>query len=175
MDAINDRNVLPFRVDYIRTMEADEAIEDEEVWDIDREKAMLAPDRIELVTRYILEHFDQKTCRGDRSYVYNALTNIEEVATAERGRVEEIKRQQRLSGFNSIFAVSSVQAARLYYDEFQRQMRRDPARQLKVTTIFSYAANEEETEDGLLGEENSEDTSALDGSIGDGSRELFYI
>ena len=167
VDAINDRNVLPFRVDYIRTMESDEAIEDEEVWDIDREKAMMAPERIEMVTQYILEHFDQKTYRGDRSYVYNALTNIEDVASAGRGRVEEIRKRQCLSGFNSIFAVSSVQAARLYYDEFQRQMKENPTRRLRVATIFSYAVNEEESEDGLLGEENPEDTSALDGSSRD--------
>ena len=114
VDAINDKNVLPFRVDYIKTMDTDEEITDEMVWDINREKAMMAPKRIELVTRYILEHFDQKTYRGDKTYIFNALTNIEEVASAERGTVEEIKQQQRLSGFNSIFAVASVPMAKLY-------------------------------------------------------------
>jgi type I restriction enzyme R subunit len=53
-----------FRVDYIKTMDTDEEITDEMVWDINREKAMMAPKRVELVTRYILEHFDQKTYRG---------------------------------------------------------------------------------------------------------------
>ncbi|MCI1751099.1 MAG: hypothetical protein LKI17_07240 [Megasphaera cerevisiae] len=45
-------------------MDTDEEITDEMVWDINREKAMMAPKRVELVTRYILEHFDQKTYRG---------------------------------------------------------------------------------------------------------------
>ena len=163
VDAINDKNVLPFRVDYIKTMEMDADIDDEKVWDIDREKAFMAPRRIELVTKYILDHFDQKTYRGDKTYVYNTLMNVAEVASAESGAVEEVKRKQRLSGFNSIFAVASVQAAKLYYAEFKKQMAADPTKQLRIATIFSYAANEEENEDnGLLGEENSEDTSALD-------------
>lgn len=161
VDAINDKNVLPFRVDYIKTMDVEEEITDEMVWDINREKAMMAPKRIELVTRYILEHFDQKTYRGDKSYIFNILTNIEEVASAERGAVEEIKQKQRISGFNSIFAVSSVPMAKLYYQEFQRQMAADPTKKLRVATIFSYGANEEEA-DGILDEENPEDTSALD-------------
>ena len=161
VDAINDNNVLPFRVDYIKTMDVDEEITDEMVWDINREKAMMAPKRIELVTKYILDHFDQKTYRGDKTYIYNTLTNIQEVASAERGAVEEIKRSQRLSGFNSIFAVASVPMAKLYYQEFKRQMELDPTKHLRIATIFSYAANEEEV-DGLLDEENPEDTTALD-------------
>ncbi len=161
VDAINDRNVLPFRVDYIKTMDAEESIDDEMVWDINREKAMMAPERIRLVTKYILDHFDQKTYRNDKKYVYNTLMNVSDVASGARGAVEEIKQQQRVSGFNSIFAVASVPMAKLYYEEFQKQMAADPAKQLRVATIFSYAANEEESE-GLLGEENSEDTSALD-------------
>ncbi|MBS4900823.1 MAG: type I restriction endonuclease subunit R, partial [Clostridiales bacterium] len=54
VDAINDKNVLPFRVDYVKTMGMDEDIDDEQVWDIAREKAMMAPERIKLVTEYIL-------------------------------------------------------------------------------------------------------------------------
>ena len=76
VDAINDKNVLPFRVDYIKTMDADKDIDDEQVWDINREKAFMAPQRISLVTKYILDHFDQKTYRGDKTYIYNQLTNI---------------------------------------------------------------------------------------------------
>lgn len=161
VDAINDKNVLPFRVDYIKTMDTEEEISDEMVWDINREKAMMAPQRIALVTKYILEHFDQKTYRGDKTYIFNSLTNIAEVASAERGAVEEIKQKQRVSGFNSIFAVASVPMAKLYYQEFQKQMAADLTRKMRVATIFSYGANEEET-DGILDEENSEDTSALD-------------
>lgn len=162
VDAINDKNVLPFRVDYIKTMEADEEITDEMVWDINREKVMMAPERIRLVTQYILEHFDQKTYRGDKTYIYNTLINIAEVASAKRDdEVEEIKKKQRISGFNSIFAVASVPMAKLYYQEFKRQMGADPTKKLRIATIFSYGANEEES-DGILDEENSEDTSALD-------------
>ena len=162
VDAINDKNVLPFRVDYIKTMEVDEEITDEMVWDINREKVMMAPERIRLVTQYILEHFDQKTYRGDKTYIYNTLINIAEVASAKRDdEVEEIKKKQRISGFNSIFAVASVPMAKLYYQELKRQMAADPTKKLRIATIFSYGANEEESE-GILDEENSEDTSALD-------------
>ena len=162
VDAINDKNVLPFRVDYIKTMDAEPDIDDKEVWDINREKAFLAPERIQLVTDYILAHFDQKTYRGEKTYTFNVLQNIAEVASAsDRQQIEEIKQKQRVNGFNSIFAVSSVDAAKLYYAEFQRQMAEDPQRRLKVAVIYSYGANEEET-DGILDEENPEDTSALD-------------
>ena len=164
VDAINDKNVLPFRVDYIKTMDMEEDIDDKEVWDINREKAYLAPERIRLVTEYILTHFDQKTYRGDKTYTYNVLQNIAEVASASgRDAIEEVKRKQRISGFNSIFAVSSVDAAKLYYAEFKRQMEADPTKKLRVAIIYSYGANEEEA-DGILDEENSEDTSALDAS-----------
>ena len=161
VDAINDKNVLPFRVDYISTMSMEEEITDEMVWDINREKAMMAPERIRLVTEYILDHFDQKTYRGDKTYIYNTLTNISQVASAKRDEVEEIKEKQRISGFNSMFAVSSVSMAKLYYQEFKRQMAANPTKKLRIATIFSYGANEEES-DGILAEENSEDTSALD-------------
>lgn len=161
VDAINDKNVLPFRVDYIKTMDTGWDIDDEQVWDIDREKAFMASQRISLVTKYILDHFDQKTYRGDKAYIFNQLTNISDVASAERGAVEEIKQKQRVSGFNSIFAVASVDMAKLYYDEFRKQMKADPTKQLKIAVIYSYAPNEEEA-DGNIDEENPEDTSALD-------------
>ena len=166
VDAINDKNVLPFRVDYIKTMDAEEDITDEMVFDIDRERTYMAPQRIALVTKYILEHFDQKTYRGDKSYVFNTLTNISDVASAAHGKVEEIKQKQRISGFNSMFAVSSVEAAKAYYQEFKKQMAEDPSKKLRIATIYSYGANEEET-DGILDEENPEDTTNLDQSSRD--------
>ncbi len=165
VDAINDKNVLPFRVDYIKTMDTEDDIDDEMVWDIAREKAMMAPERIAGVTKYILDNFDRKTYRGDKTYAFNALQNISEVASGKNGAVEEIKAKQRLSGFNSIFAVASVPMAKLYYEEFKKQMAADPAKKLRIATIFSYAPNEEA--DGILDEENSEDTSALDQSSRD--------
>lgn len=167
VDAIRDKNVLPFRVEYHKTMDMGEDIDDKEVWDINREKAFLAPERIRLITEYILTHFDQKTYRGDKTYTFSVLQNIAEVASANgRQQIEEIKQKQRVSGFNSIFAVSSVDAAKLYYAEFQRQMAANPQQRLKVAVIYSYGANEEET-DGILDEENPEDTSALDQSSRD--------
>ena len=162
VDAINDKNVLPFRVDYIKTMDAEPDIDDKEVWDINREKAFLAPERIRIVTDYILTHFDKKTYRGDKTYTFSVLKNVSEVASASgRQQIDETKQKQRVSGFNSIFAVSGVDAAKLYYAEFQRQMAEHPQRRLKIAVIYSYGANEEET-DGILDEENTEDTSALD-------------
>ena len=128
VDAINDKNVLPFWVDYIKTMDAESDIDDKRVWDIDREKAYMTPQRIEQITRYILEHFDQKTYRGGKAYQFNILANIAEVASSKNGAVKEIKRKQRLSGFNSIFAAASVEIAKRYYWEFQRQMAADPAK-----------------------------------------------
>lgn len=167
VDAINDKNVLPFRVDYIKTMDMDPDIDDKEVWDINREKAFMAPERIRLVTEYILDHFDQKTYRGSKTYTFNVLQNIADVASAGgRDAIAEIKQKQRVSGFNSIFAVSSVDAAKLYYGEFQRQMSANPTKKLRVALIYSYGANEEEA-DGILDEENSEDTSALDSTSRD--------
>lgn len=160
VDAINDHNVLPFRVDYIKTMDEEPDIDDKAVWDIDREKAFLAPERIRLVTQYILDHFDQKTYRNQRYYRMSTLTNIAQVASGKQGAVEEIKQPQRVSGFNSILAVASVEMAKLYYREFQQQMAAEPAKQLRVAVIYSYGANDPE-EDGILGEENSEDTSGL--------------
>ena len=170
VDAINDKNVLPFRVDYVKTMDMGEDIDDEQVWDIAREKAMMAPERIKLVTEYILNNFDRKTYRGDKTYIYNTLTNISEVASGKNGAVEEIKQKQRVSGFNSIFAVASVPMAKLYYQEFKKQMEADPTKKLRIATIYSYGANEaeyDESTSGILDEENSEDTSALDQSSRD--------
>ncbi len=160
VDAINDKNVLPFKVEYHKTMEVEPDIDDEMVLDIDRKKAFEEPKRIKKITSYILDHFDQKTYRGDKTYIFNSLTNISDVASAERGKVEEIKQKQRLSGFNSIFAVSSVDMAKAYYEEFRKQIKADPTRTIKFAVIYSYSANEEEEED-ILEEENPEDASQL--------------
>lgn len=162
VDAINDRNVLPFRVDYIKTMDIDDEMIDEQVFDINREKAFMAPARIKLVSEYILNNFNRKTYRNDKTYSLSVLQNIAEVAAAKgKDPVEEIKAKQRLSGFNSIFAVSSIPMAKLYYEEFKRQMAAHPEKKLKMAIIYSFGANEEDA-DGILDEENPEDTSALD-------------
>ena len=166
VDAINDKNVLPFRVDYIKTMDKEPDIDDKEVWDIDREKAYLAPERISKVVEYILDHFDQKTKRNERAYQFRHLVNVSEVAAAKSGDVEEIRNNVHVKGFNSIFAVSSVEAAKLYYAEFKKQMTEHPEKAIKIATIFSFAANEGEV-DGMLDEENSDSTADLDASSRD--------
>ncbi len=164
VNAISDRNVLPFRVEYISTMREKEEIKDEKVVDIDRERALLAPARIRNVTGYILGHFNRKTRCNDRSFDFNMLTNVAAVASAsDHRKAEEIRQKIRMTGFNSIFAVASIDAAKLYYSEFKRQMAADPARRLKVALIYSFNVNEPEAE-GFLDEENSEDTSRLDAS-----------
>ena len=167
VDAINDGNVLPFRIDYVNTMKMKEDVKDKDVSAIDRERAMLAPKRIAEVTKYILEHFDQKTKRDSRAYEFNKLTNIKEVASDKfRNKVQEIKDRVRLTGFNSIFAVASIDMAKAYYEEFQKQMEADAGKKLKVALIYSFGANED-SDDGILIEENSEDTSNLDESSRD--------
>lgn len=128
------------------------------------------PRRVKEIVKYILEHFDQKTKRNGKTYSFRALRNIEAVATDKtRGQVAEVKDSVRLSGFNSIFAVSSIAMAKAYYLEFKRQMQDLPeAKRLRVATIFSYAPNEDvEDANGMLGEENSDDTSQLDASSRD--------
>ncbi|MEE0835835.1 MAG: type I restriction endonuclease subunit R [Clostridia bacterium] len=167
VDAINDKNVLPFRVDYIKTMDMEPDIDDKQVADIDRERAYLAPERISLVTKYILDHFNAKTYRNEKTYSFSVLQNIETAACSDGWKtVKEIRQKQRLSGFNSIFAVSSVDAAKLYYSEFKRQMSENPTKKLKTALIYSYSANEEES-DGMIDEENLEDTNNLDKSSRD--------
>jgi type I restriction enzyme R subunit len=144
VDAIQDKNVLPFRIDYVNTIRAPEDLPDEEVPAIDTEMALLAPERIRQVVGYTLEHFDQKTKRSS-SYPL-------------QGR--------RVRGFNALFATASIPAARLYYAEFKAQQEgRTPDNRLKVATIFSYAANEDVGDDYL--DEEGFETSALDQSSRD--------
>ncbi len=139
VDAIADKNVLPFKVDYVSTVREAEDIEDKKVSDIDREAVLASPERLSNIVAYIREHFDQKTKR-------NSFYKLQE---------------RRMAGFNSIFAVSSIDAAKKYYAEFKRQLADVPSdKRLKVATIYSFGVNEEEL-DGVM-DENSEDTSGLD-------------
>ena len=144
VDAINDKNVLPFRIDYVNTVRQGDAVVDKQVSAIDTEKALLAPQRVHKVVEYIREHFDQKTKRN------------ETYRLAER----------RVAGFNSIFATASIDAAKIYYNQFGLQQSGLPeAQRLKVALIYSYAANEGEP-DGLLDDEEFE-THRLDQSSRD--------
>ena len=169
VDAIQDGNVLPFRIDYINTTKAKDGLSDEEeVFDIEREKALLAQGRISEITKYILEHFYQKTKRNEKSYDFSKLLNIKEVAK-NQGKVEEIKDKVKITGFNSIFAVASIDAAKKYYTEFKKQQQNlIPDQRIRVATIFSWNPNEgsEFEQDGLF-DENNENTNGLDQSSRD--------
>lgn len=170
VNAISDKNVLPFRVEYYQTFREQENIQDMKVLDIDREKALASPKRVQRIVAYILEHFNQKTKRSDKSYLFNKLTNVEEVAKCKgRDKPVEKKNWIRATGFNSIFAVSSIDMAKLYYEEFTRQQDAHPERpRLKVALIYSFGVNEDEPESaGFLGEESSEGTAGLSKSSRD--------
>ena len=161
VDAINDENVLPFRIDYVNTLKTKEDILDKQISAIDRERIMSAPERVSAVVKYILEHFDQKTKRSSY-YSYRVAQNIEQMASAKKGEVKEEKMTQKLAGFNAMFAVASIDMAKAYYNEFKAQQAHLPeAQRLKIATIYSYGANEEEI-DGILVEENPESTTNLD-------------
>ena len=140
VDAINDGNVLPFRIDYVNTIKPKEDIEDENVNAINTEEVLSSHERIAKVVEYIINHFDQKTIR-------NSLYDL---------------RGKRLNGFNSIFAVSSIPVAKKYYLEFKKQLAKT-AKDLTIATIYSFAANEEDTADGILDDEGFE-TELLDQS-----------
>jgi type I restriction enzyme R subunit len=166
VDAITDKNVLPFRIDYIRTIREADDVNDSQVRDIDREKALCAPERISNIVTYIREHFDQKTKRNSKPYAFTRLANVYEAASAkDRNAIEEVKEKIRLSGFNSLFAVNSIDVAKLYYTEFKKQQTEIPAlARLKVATIFSYSPNETDDELDGIEDESSEGTEGLDAS-----------
>jgi len=139
VDAIADKNVLPFKVDYVSTVREAENIEDKKISDIDREAILSSPERLANIVTYIRDHFDQKTKR-------NSFYKIKD---------------RRLAGFNSIFAVSSIEIAKKYYAEFKKQLKDLPSdKQLKIALIYSFGVNDEDL-DGMI-DENSEDTSGLD-------------
>ena len=140
VDAINDGNVLPFRIDYINTIKAKEGMTDKEVEAINTEEALSSPERVSNVVSYIIEHFDQKTKR-------NSFYDL---------------KGQRVNGFNSMFAVASIPMAKKYYLEFKKQLE-EKQKDLTIATIYSYAQNEEDTSDGILDDEGFE-TNLLDKS-----------
>jgi type I restriction enzyme R subunit len=164
VDAINDKNVLPFRIDYIKTITLPDDIRDKQVSAIDTERALLAPERIRQVVGYTLEHFDQKTKRSS-GYLHSVIANTSDIVLG-KGRVEEVKQRRRLTGFNALFATASIEAAKRYYLEFKQQQEAlGPDRRLKVGIIYSYAPNED-IGDYYLDEEGF-DTDALDQSSRD--------
>ena len=140
VDAINDGNVLPFRIDYVNTIKKKDGIKDKEVARIDEAGALADDKRVKKIVEYIIEHFDQKT---KRNLHYDL-------------------KGQRMSGFNSMFAVASIDMAKKYYLEFKKQLE-EKQKDLTIATIFSFAANEEDRADGIIDDEGFE-TELLDKS-----------
>lgn len=134
-DAIRDQKVLKFMVDYNDVRPQFKSIESEQdltkLSAAENKKALLHPTRIAEISRYVLDHFDQKTHR---------LTG---------------------KGFNAMFAVSSVDAAKAYYQELQNQQK-DSEKPLKIATIFSYAANESQVAIGEIDDESFSPTDLAD-------------
>lgn len=147
VDAINDKNVLPFRIDYVNTIKATEGLSDKQVSAIDTERALLAPERLRQVAEYVREHFDQKTKRAQHYSLQG----------------------KRVHGFNALFATASIDAAKRYYIEFKQQQQQQevltPDQRLKIGIIFSYAANEDVGDDYL--DDEGFETSSLDQSSRD--------
>jgi type I restriction enzyme R subunit len=137
-DAIRDEKVLKFKVDYNDVRPQFKAIESEQdekkLSAAENKQALLHPDRIQEITQYILNNFRQKTHRLQAS----------------------------AKGFNAMFAVSSVDAAKLYYESF-RDLQKGSDKPLRVATIFSFAANEEQDAVGDILDE-SFDVSAMNSS-----------
>jgi len=137
-DAIRDEKVLKFKVDYNDVRPHFKAIETEQderkLSAAENKQALLHPDRIREITQYILNNFRQKTHRL----------------------------QAGVKGFNAMFAVSSVDAAKLYYESF-KALQKASDKPLRVATIFSFAANEEQDAVGDILDE-SFDVSAMNSS-----------
>ena len=130
-DAIRDEKVLKFKVDYNDVRPQFKSIETEKNLEkltaLEKKQAFLQPKRIEQIAQYVLDNFKQKTHR------FNAGNN----------------------GFNAMFAVSSVDAAKIYYETFKR-LQSAVKNPLKIATIFSFAANEEQDAIGDIADESFE-------------------
>lgn len=137
-DAIRDEKVLKFKVDYNDVRPQFKALETEtdeiKLTAAENKRLLLHPDRIKEVSQYILKNFKLKTHRN----------------------------QGGQKGFNAMFAVNSVEAAKLYYEELNN-LQKDDEKKLKIATIFSYAANEEQNAVGDIQDESFE-PSAMDSS-----------
>lgn len=162
INAIGDNNVLRFHVDYESTMKMKSDVERKLVWGIEKDEALHDPRRIEIVTRYIIDRFGEKTKQEDEAYSFNKLLNVGEVVKKGRNAEEE-KHTYKTRGFNSILAVDKVKTAIMYYNEFKKQLAEDGAHRLRVATIYTYSANEaEEDEWGFEDDENPESTEQMD-------------
>lgn len=140
VDAINDENVLPFRIDYVNTIKRKDGA-DEKIEAIDTESALSNSKRISQIVGYVLDNYDRKT-KQTASYMMKG---------------------KRVKGFNSIFACQSVEMAVAYYNEFKKQIA-DKKSNLTIATIYSFAANEANdvyAASGMMDDEDM-DTSGMD-------------
>ena len=153
VDAIKDKNVLPFKYDYVGRVDIKDDVQDEKVYAIDVEKAFDNKMRISMITSYIIDNFDNKTKAGN--YMFKAIDNVSELAKGKAS--SEIKVARSLNGFNSIFAVANIDMAKKYYEEFKKQPN-----DLKIALIYSFGVNDA-IDDGLF-DENSESTTELNQS-----------
>lgn len=138
VDAIRDENVLPFRIDHIKTIKERDEYPDEKVYDIYRQGAYQAAERVDLIVNYVLDHYTQKTKR-DRNYLL---------------------KDQRVMGFNSIFATASIPMAKIYYSAFKRLQEERGGEKLKIALIYSFGPNE--SDDGCGLPDESFDVESLD-------------
>ncbi len=165
IDAIRDRNVLKFKVDYVSTVKSKNLNDHKKVWGIDTEEALSAPIRISNNVSYILEHFSKKTKRNE-IYCKFVIKNVSDVAKSNK--TAESKSKEHANGFNSIFAVESIPMAMRYYEEFKKQQESLPVdKRLKVATIFTFSQNEEENDMGNIDDEDPSSTDRLDASSRD--------
>ena len=146
VDAIRDENVLPFRVSYVSTVKPVDDIAHEDVEGIDTEQVLLSPERISNVVAYVLSHYAQATKRSGKAYVLK----YEDKGGRSASRT--------VQGFNSLFCCQSIQAAKLYYEEFKRQMAEPGSEKLKVGLIYSWAPNAEVDETGTIEDEDTDVT-----------------
>ena len=150
VDAIKDKNVLPFKYEYVGRVDIKQDVKDEKVYAIDEEKAFDNDLRINMITAYIIDNFDRKTKTGN--YLFKAIDNVRDLAKNNDNK--EVKVVRNFNGFNSIFAVSGISMAKKYYEAFKQQPN-----DLKIALIYSFGVNDA-IDDGLF-DENSESTENL--------------
>ena len=153
VNAIADKNVLPFRYEYVGRVDIRDDVKDEKVYGIDNEKIYENKIRISSIVDYIIEHFKIKT-KTSESYIFPVLDNV--VQVAKKRNTDEKTSKKTINGFNSILAVSNIKLAKMYYEEF-KDAQINLGSDLIIALIYSYGVN---GEDGVI-DENSESTDSL--------------
>lgn len=165
LDAIKDKNVLPFKYNEIKTFSEKENIKDEKVKAIDTENIWSTSSRIKNITTYILNNFDSYTYR-DKSYSFNKLNNISSIANDKKNKLKQEISKINLKGFNAMFALADIDLAKLYYSEFKKQLKERNNKDFKIALIYSYNPNEKikDYDEEFIMDENNENIEKLDQS-----------